>query len=146
MLDFILRGYKEMLTASILAQKAEIPIYTVRHYTKIGLLNPSKNANNGYKIYKQSDITLLRFITNAKDLGFTLKEIAQILNEADNGKSPCPLVREIIEKRIDETRQKINQLKELQNKMEKAKMNWEEMEDGIPDGHHVCHLIESFAE
>ncbi|MDQ3634676.1 MAG: MerR family DNA-binding protein [Acidobacteriota bacterium] len=135
-----------MLTANVLAKKAEVPVYTVRHYTNIGLLNPLKREDNGYKIYKQSDITLMRFITNAKELGFTLKQISQILDEADNGKSPCPLVREIIDRRISETRQQIKNLKQLQKKMESAKLMWEEMEDGMPNGHSVCHLIESFAE
>lgn len=135
-----------MLTASVLAKKAEISVYTVRHYTNIGLLHPSQRQDNGYKIYKQSDVTLLCFITNAKDLGFTLKEIAEILSEADNGKSPCPLVRKIIDKRIAETRQQIKNLKQLQTKMKHAKTQWADMEDGMPNGHSVCHLIESFAD
>jgi DNA-binding transcriptional MerR regulator len=135
-----------MLTASVLAKKAEVPVYTVRHYTNIGLLHPAKREDNGYKVYKQSDITLMRFITNAKELGFTLKEIAEILDEADKGHSPCPLVREIIDKRINETRQQIKNLKQLQKKMETAKANWENMEDCMPNGHSVCHLIESFAD
>lgn len=135
-----------MLTASILAKKARIPVYTVRHYTNIGLLNPNQREDNGYKIYSQSDITLLRFITNAKELGFTLKEIAAIFDEADHGKSPCPIVRQIIDQRIAETRRQIKNLKKLQKKMETAKSKWEEMQDGMPDGHSVCHLIESFAE
>ena len=135
-----------MLTAGVLAKEANVPVYTVRHYTKIGLLNPSKREDNGYNIYKLSDVTLMRFITSAKDLGFTLNEIAEILNESDHGKSPCPMVREIIDKRITETRQQIRNLKQLQKKMERAKANWEEMEDGMPNGHSVCHLIESFAD
>ncbi len=62
-----------MLTASILAKKAEVPVYTVRHYTNIGLLHPSKREDNGYKIYKQSDLILLRFIMNAKKCRMTSK-------------------------------------------------------------------------
>lgn len=135
-----------MLTASILAKKAKVPVYTVRHYTNIGLLHPTQREDNGYKIYKQSDVTLMRFITNAKNLGFTLKEIAEILNEADKGKSPCPLVREIIERRIADTRRQIKNLKSLETKMKHAKTQWDDMEDGMPDGHSVCHLIESFAD
>ena len=135
-----------MLTASVLAKEVEVPVYTVRHYTKIGLLNPSKRSDNGYNIYKHSDVGLLRFIVNAKSLGFTLKEISNIVDRANHGESPCPLVRGIIEKRITETREKIKSLKRLQKKMETAKLTWEAMEDGVPNGHSVCHLIESFSE
>lgn len=135
-----------MLTVSVLAKESESTVHAVRHYTRIGLLQPRRNKNNGYKIYNDSDIILLKFINNAKELGFTLKEISKILDEADNGNSPCPIVREIIIKRIDENRQKIKQLKKLQQKIVKAKTKWDEMEDALPDGHSVCHLIESFAE
>lgn len=135
-----------MLTASVLARKTNVPVYTVRHYTNIGLLNPSQREDNGYKIYKQSDVTLMRFINNSKELGFTLKEIGHILDEADKGHSPCPLVRKIIDRHIAETRQQIKTLKKLQSKMETAKLKWDKMEDGLPDGHSVCHLIESFAD
>jgi DNA-binding transcriptional MerR regulator len=135
-----------MLTASVLAKKADVPVYTVRHYTNIGLLHPLRREDNGYKIYRQSDITLMSFITNAKELGFTLKEIAEILDKADHGESPCPIVRHIIADRINETRQKIKQMQRLQKKMEKAQADWEEMKDELPNGHSVCHLIESFAD
>ena len=135
-----------MLTVSVLAKESDSTVHTVRHYTRIGLLHPKRNKNNGYKIYDDQDIILLKFINNAKELGFTLKEISNILDEADSGNSPCPIVRKIIIKRIEETRRKIKQLKELQKKMLKAKTQWEEMEDALPDGHSVCRLIESFAE
>lgn len=78
-----------MLTTNVLAKKAEVPVYTVRHYTRIGMLNPTQNETNGYKIYKQSDEILLKFIRNAKELGFKLKEISQILGEADKGNGKC---------------------------------------------------------
>ena len=48
--------------------------------------------------------------------------------------------------RIDETRQKVKELTSLQRRMEKALKQWEQMPDGVPDGHTVCHLIESFTK
>lgn len=135
-----------MITANILAKKAKVPIYTIRHYTKIGLLKPIRHAGNGYKEYQQSDAIRLRFIIAAKNLGFTLTEIAQILDEAKHGNSPCPLVRDIIKLRIDENQRKIKELKQLQKKMETAFGNWTEMQNSMPNGDSVCHLIESVAE
>lgn len=135
-----------MITANILAQKANVPIYTIRHYTKIGLLKPRRHSSNGYKEYQQSDTTRLRFIIAAKNLGFTLTEIAQILDEAKHGNSPCPMVRDIIELRIQENQRKIKELKQLQKKMETAFGNWSKMQNSMPNGDTVCHLIESVAE
>ncbi len=135
-----------MITTNVLAKKANVPIFTVRHYTRIGLLTPSRRKSNGYKIYKESDITLLKFIMNAKELGFTLKEIAQIIDKADTGKSTCPIVRELVVKRIEDNPKKIKKLQNLQKKMEAANIKWAKMKDSMPDGDSVCRLIESFAE
>ncbi len=135
-----------MITANILAKKADVPIYTIRHYTRIGLLKPFKNPGNGYKEYRFSDTTRLRFIIAAKNLGFTLTEIAQILDEANHGNSPCPLVRDIIKLRIEENQRKIKEMKQLQKKMESAFSHWSKMQNSMPDGESVCHLIESVAE
>jgi DNA-binding transcriptional MerR regulator len=134
------------MTGSVLAKRAEVPLFTVRYYTRIGLLKPSRQPSNNYKIYKPSDATRLRFIVAAKELGFTLTEISQILDEAKHGNSPCPMVREIVERRIEENRRKIEELKQLQKKMKRALTDWSEMENSMPNGDSVCHLIESVAE
>jgi MerR family transcriptional regulator, Zn(II)-responsive regulator of zntA len=134
------------MTAAVLAKKAEVPLFTVRYYTRIGLLRPARDLSNGYKLYKPSDHDRLRFIAAAKELGFTLAEIEEILDHAAHGDSPCPMVREVVEKRIDENRRKIREMKRLQKRLESAADMWKNMENSEPDGHSVCRLIESFAE
>lgn len=135
-----------MYTTSVLAKKTNLPIHTVRHYTRIGLLNPSRNSQNNYKLYRPSDAVRLKFIVAAKDLGFTLSEINQILSEASRGKSPCPSVRKIIVRHIEENKRKIKELQRLQKKMENALQDWAGLKDSMPNGTSVCHLIESVAE
>ena len=135
-----------MMTASVLAKRAGVPLFTVRYYTRIGLLKPSRDLRNGYRVYKQSDKDRLNFIAAAKDLGFTLSEIEEILDNAVHGDSPCPMVREIVERRIEENREKIRELERLQTRLQGAVELWKTMKNSEPDGHSVCRLIESFAE
>ena len=135
-----------MMTAAVLAKRTDTPIFTVRYYTRIGLLKPSRNLKNGYKVYKQSDKERLKFITSAKELGFTLAEIEEILDHAVHGESPCPMVREIVEKRIEENRRKLQEMRRLQKRLERAADVWKTMKDSEPHGHSVCRLIESFAD
>lgn len=59
-----------MLTANILAKQSDVSLYTVRHYTRIGLLKPSRNSQNNYKVYQPSDSVRGRFIQAAKTWGF----------------------------------------------------------------------------
>jgi len=134
------------MTANELAKRTNLPVYTVRHYTRIGLLKPSRDLRNGYRLYKPSDKDRLRFITSAKELGFTLSEIERILGHAAHDESPCPMVREIVEKRIAENRTKIRELEAMQRRLERAAAMWKSMKNSEPDGHSVCRLIESFAE
>ena len=134
------------MTAGVLAKHADVTLFTVRYYTKIGLLKPSIDLRNGYKIYKQSDKERLQFISAAKDLGFTLAEIEEILDRAAHNKTPCPMVRDIVEKRIEENKQKIRDLKRLQKRLETAAEVWKGMKNSTPDGNSVCRLIESFVD
>ena len=135
-----------MITANILAKQSDVSLYTVRHYTRIGLLKPSRNLQNNYKVYQPADAMRLHFIQAAKSLGFSLTEIKDILSEAKHGNSPCPMVREIIERHIEENRRKIKEMQKLQKKMESALTDWKQMTNSMPNGDSVCHLIESDAE
>ena len=134
------------MTANILAKQSDVSLFTVRHYTRIGLLRPARNRQNNYKVYQPSDSVRVRFIQAAKNLGFSLAEVADILDEAKHGNSPCPLVREIIVRRIDENRRKIKEMQKLQRKMENSLKNWSKMKNSMPNGDSVCHLIESVGE
>jgi len=130
-------------TVTELARRCNTTPHAVRYYTRMGLLRPQRHPNNGYRLYRGADVPWLKFVQQAKSLGYTLKEIREIMQDADDNKSPCPKVREILQKRIDENRQRLNELVALQCRMEQALEQWKDMPDGVPDGHSVCHLIES---
>jgi DNA-binding transcriptional MerR regulator len=118
----------------------------VRYYLRIGLLRPAAQQENGYRLFTPHDAARLRFIRMAKHLGFTLNEIKQITCDADRGESPCDDVRAIIQHRVVENRVKIDEMIDLQGRMEKALEHWESMPNGMPDGDSICHLIESFED
>ena len=130
-------------TVTELANRCNTTPHAVRYYTRMGLLRPERHPENGYRLYDIAEVPWLKFVQRAKNLGYTLKEIKEIMHDADDNKSPCPRVREILMKRIDENRQRLDELLALQIRMEQALKQWENMPDGIPDGHSVCHLIES---
>ena len=135
-----------MLTIADIANASGISPHTVRYYVKEGLISPAAQADNNYRLFIRQDVTRLRFIRMAKMLGFTLNEIRQILKHANVGESPCADVREIIQNHIVENRQKIQELQALQTRMEQALEKWQDMPDKTPDGHSICHLIESMSD
>ncbi len=131
------------MTVNELAKSAGVAPHVVRYYARIGLLKPTRNPENGYKLFSPTDAKHLRFIRKAQGLGYTLSEVEEILHHAHHGHSPCPVVRDILLRRIEENRRKVEELLHLQERMEEALAQWEEMPDGMPNGDTVCVLIES---
>ena len=64
------------------AQISGVSVKTLHHYDKIGLLSPLKAAN-GYRIYSEADLERLQIILFYKYLGFSLKEIAELLSQKE---------------------------------------------------------------
>ncbi len=125
-----------------LAHAAQVTADAVRFYTRKGLLKPARNTANNYQLYSETDLIRLRFIRKAKLLGYTLSEIRQIITASEQKQTPCPMVREIIKQRIKNNRRKLDEAMALQKKMEAALKQWEHMDDAVPIGNSICHLIE----
>ena len=134
------------MKVSELAKAAGVTAETVRHYVREGLLHPERHPDNGYQLFAHGDLERLRFIHRARNLGFGVAEIREILAHADQGDSPCPMVRDLLASRLPEIRARIAELQALAARMEQALETWAEMPDGTPDGHSLCRLIESFPE
>lgn len=132
-----------MLTVSELSKIAQTTPDAIRHYVRIGLLKPSRDPVNDYKLFSEDDVKKTKFIRRAKGLGFTLNDIQTIFEHSNDGRSPCPAVRDIIRHRIDENRNRLAELNALQQRMDDTLEKWRSMPDGEPDGDAICHLIES---
>jgi MerR family copper efflux transcriptional regulator len=68
------------LTISQLAQRAGVPIDTIRYYERARLIAEPPRRASGYRQYPEETVRRLRFIRRAKALGFTLDEIAELLS------------------------------------------------------------------
>lgn len=134
------------MKVSELARSAGVTAESVRHYVREGLLHPERHPDNGYQLFDRGDLERLRFIQRARTLGFGIAEIRDILDHADHGDSPCPMVRDLLASRLPQIRARITELQALAERMEQALEAWAEMPDGTPDGHSLCRLIESFPE
>jgi DNA-binding transcriptional MerR regulator len=73
------------LTIGRLADAAGVGVETVRYYERRGLLDPPARTPAGYRWYSAGDLERLRLLRRAKELGFTLAEIAELLDAAESG-------------------------------------------------------------
>jgi MerR family transcriptional regulator, Zn(II)-responsive regulator of zntA len=127
------------------ATKTGVSPYAIRYYTRIGLLTPARQSDNRYRRFTNSDVDRLSFIRKAQELGFTLMEIRKVIEESRAGRTPCPLVREIVERRVVENARRLKEVAALQRNMECALERWKDLPDRVPDGDAICHLIETHA-
>lgn len=132
-----------MMTVTQLSRHGGFPPHVVRYYTRIGLLDPARDPNNGYKLYRHTDIDRLQFIRKAQRLGYTLDEIRHFLKINAVGQVPCREVREILRRRIEENDSRIRELVQLQRRMEQALSLWEDMPAEVLGSDSICHFIES---
>ncbi len=132
------------MKVSQLAQEFGLTPDAVRFYAKEGLLKPKKLKANGYNDYDDKERRRLRFIVSARQLGFTLADIKEILSVADKGKTPCPLVRRLIDIRLHENQKRFEDTTQLRERMQAAVQEWSSKPDKAPTGHMICHLIEEF--
>ncbi|MCP1470679.1 DNA-binding transcriptional MerR regulator [Sphingobium sp. OAS761] len=92
-------------------------IETVRHYEKIGLLPlPARDAAN-YRSYGQEHLARLSFIRRARDLGFTLDQVRELLGLADHRDQSCAAVDAIATVHLTEIDRKIADLQSLRGEL-----------------------------
>lgn len=127
---------------SELAKRTGLNKDTIRYYVKIGLLTPIRDNRNGYKLFDEKDIVRLRFICKAKYLGFTLKEIKQLMDECNRGINPGPMAREFLRRHIESNKKQLQKCLQLQQRMEQAWQKWLDMPDTQAKVEGYCQMIE----
>ena len=103
-----------------LAKTVGLDIQTLRYYESQGLLKEPQRLENGYRNYPQNSIERLHFIKKAKLVGFTLKEIKDLLAiQVTKDEHTCQEVKKFTQIKLDEINQKINKLNEIKSALQK---------------------------
>lgn len=105
----------ETYTIGRLAQAADLPVSTLRYYERAGLVVPGARTDANYRVYDSDALERLHFIRRAKDAGLTLDDIGALLDIADGGDNECDEVRELIERRLEELDNRIDDLHHLRD-------------------------------
>ncbi len=90
----------------------------IRHYEKIGLVAPAPRRNSGYRDYDERDVHTLRFIGRARDLGFPIKEIGQLLALWHDRSRPSADVKTLAMARAAELKRKARELDAMRRTLE----------------------------
>ncbi|WP_119460076.1 MerR family transcriptional regulator [Rhodospirillaceae bacterium SYSU D60014] len=110
-----MNGRAQRLAIGELSGRTGVNIETVRYYEKIGLVPPPARTEGGHRAYEDAHVARLTFIRRARELGFTLDEVRSLLKLVDGGHAyACADVRAVTVEHLDDVRQKIRDLKRLE--------------------------------
>ncbi len=101
-----------------LARRAGVRVDTVRYYEKEGLLGPVARRPSGYREFSEDSVRRIRFVKRAQELGFTLREIHDLLQLKIEAGASCGDVRDRAEEKLVEVRRKLAHLRAIETTLE----------------------------
>jgi len=125
---------EQKLLTNQMAKRAGVNSETLRFYERKGLIPEPMRTESGYRQYPVEVINQIRFIKQAQNLGFTLKEIKELLAISVATKKQCQQVKSEIDHKLVEVDQKIEKLKEISRALTKLRRKCDEggMEGSCP--------------
>jgi MerR family copper efflux transcriptional regulator len=108
----------KVLKIGQVSRLAGIAVETVRFYERQGLLDEPARKASGYRLYSEDVIPRLQFIKRAKELGFSLGEIADLLSLGVDSSATCEEVRRRATEKIEEISGKIDDLSRMKCALE----------------------------
>lgn len=102
------------------AKLSEVGIETIRYYEREGLLAEPQRKPSGYRQYDESVVARLQFIKRAKELGFTLTEIKELLGLWFDANTRCEHVRHKAGLKITDIEEKIRSLQKMKRALKKV--------------------------
>ena len=100
----------ERLTIGQAAQLSGVPAKTSRYYEEAGLLPAAKRARNGYRVYDDHAVAVLRFVQRARGLGFSMKDVENLLALWANKRRASANVKAIAKRHVAAVERKIAEL------------------------------------
>lgn len=100
-----------------IAKQTGLKIETVRFYETEGLIAPPERSGGNYRLYNSTHLNRLSFIKRARDLGFTLDQVRDLLRLADDPRGSCDEVDAIADLHIKEIDRKLADLSALRSEL-----------------------------
>jgi len=121
------------------AEASGVSAKMIRHYESVGLLPVAGRTVAGYRIYRDSDVHMLRFIRRARDLGFSMKEIGALVGLWQNRGRASGDVKKLAARHMRQLDDKIRDLQAMRDTL--AHLAHHCHGDGRPD----CPILEDLA-
>jgi DNA-binding transcriptional MerR regulator len=126
------------------ARRARVSPDTLRHYERKGLLPRAPRSPGGYRLYDADAERRVRTVQAALTLGFTLDELAMVLQERRQGRAPCRQVRALAGEKLRALDLRIAELTEVRRALVETLTEWDARLARTPPG-AAAGLLEAVA-
>lgn len=108
-----------MLTIGTLSRKTGTKVQTVRYYEQIGLLREPGRTEGGQRRYEEADLDRLAFIRHARQLGFSLEAVRELLDLSDHPQQSCADADSIARRQLKQVEQRLLRLQALKQELKR---------------------------
>ena len=112
---------------------------TIRYYEREGILPAADRTDSNYRDYSDEHLATLTFVRRARELGFSMAQVRELLTLSDHDDKPCDDVDELVQRQMIEVQRKIADLEALRDEL--GQMLQSCQADKIGD----CRIVESLA-
>jgi DNA-binding transcriptional MerR regulator len=110
----------DALTIGQLGRATDTKVETIRYYEKIGLLPAPRRTAGNYRSYAAEHLQRLGFIRRARELGFAIEDVRELLELAAHGERPCEGVDQLVTHHLEATERKIEALMRLRQELRRT--------------------------
>jgi DNA-binding transcriptional MerR regulator len=107
------------LAIGALSRRTDVKVPTIRYYEQIGLLSAPPRTEGQQRRYSESDVKRVNFIRHARELGFNIEDIRQLLTLSSEPQASCHLADSIAQHHLVEIEERIAKLKALRSELQR---------------------------
>ena len=100
------------------AKRSGVPAKTIRYYESIGLISPAERTAAGYRVYGDRELQTLRFIQRARNLGFSVKQVSELLALWQDRERASGDVKAVARRHLAEIDQRMAELQSMRDTLE----------------------------
>ncbi|MFC5443861.1 MerR family transcriptional regulator [Rhizobium halophytocola] len=124
-----------------LSRRTGVKVPTIRYYEQMGLIEAAERTGGNQRRYEKGDLERLTFIRHARDLGFPIEAIRELISLSGHPGRPCDRADTIAAEQLAQVREKIARLQKLESELQRI--------TGHCDGDHAiedCYVIRALSD
>lgn len=123
------------------ARQVGLATSAIRFYEDQGLIPEPRRTESGYRDYEPAVVDRIRFIRAGQAVGLTLRQLNQVLSIRDEGESPCRHVTELLDIRINDVDQRIEEMHVLRRDLTAMRLNASDLDPADCPPESVCRIV-----